>query len=126
MNQWLAIPIAMIIATMSMAFEEHYYKENPKALQKAMGQCPEKQPAGIPCERLKVIAQQVNDSVHELQIDPQKYGQRILALQELIAKQSISLKQDSNQSELRASLNENIQKLNERLAIVKWLESPER
>lgn len=125
MIKFVVVIFAMTIASIGMAFEEHYYKENPKALQKAMKQCPENQPKGISCDQLKHVAEQINNSVRELQIDPQKYGQRILALQELIAKQSSALKQDSGQSELQTSLNENIQQLNERLAIVKWLESPE-
>jgi flagellar motor component MotA len=121
----LFVVIVAMIGISPCVAHENYYKENPKALQKVLQECSQNNPKGIDCDQLRVVANQISESVHELQIDPQGYGQRILALQELIAKQTSALQDGAAESELQTSLKENIQQLQERLAIVKWLESPE-
>ena len=102
-----------------------YYKINPKALQEAIKQCPNKAPKLVTCNELQNIAIKTNEFVYELRISPQAYGQTILNLQETIAKQASRLLTDEHQADLKESLDKNNQMLKERLAIVNWLESPE-
>lgn len=101
--------ILSLVAAVSMAHTERYYNLHPDALQKAMAACPQKQPRDISCEQLKAIALRVNNLAYQLRLNPQEYGKEILALQEAIAKQENKI---------------NKRDLEERLAIVKWLESP--
>ena len=108
---------------MSHAYTQRYYQLNPNQLQKAIQQCPQKQPTGMSCEELQQVAFQVNQLAYELRLDPQAYGKRILALQELIAKQSTAT-QSAEHIVTVSSLEANQQQLDSRLAIVKWLESP--
>lgn len=117
--------LTLLSISVCMADVNHYYKQNPLALQKAMRACPDTQPRGVSCDQLKIIAEQINQSAQELRMDPQGYGQRILALQALVVKQSSEVKKGEAHSELQTSLKKNTQQLQERLAIVKWLESPE-
>jgi hypothetical protein len=101
-----------LIALISMAHTERYYNLHPDALQKAIAACPQKQPRDVSCDQLKVIALRVNKLAYQLRLNPQEYGKEILALQEAIAKQD-NKNAETNKRDLR-----------ERLAIVKWLESP--
>jgi hypothetical protein len=48
-----------------------------------------------------------------------------LSLQALISKQETSLREQPEEKLLQESLHKNKRSLQERLAIVKWLESPE-
>ncbi len=107
------------------AHDEHYYSLHPDTLQQALKNCPDQQPKGASCEQLKVVAVRVNELVYQLRENPQDYGKQILALQETVAKQEHALKQNAKQPELDETLSKNKQQLKERLAIVKWLESPE-
>ena len=107
------------------AHDGRYYSLHPMALQKALETCPQNKPRDVNCEQLKSIASRVNESANQLRINPQEYGQRILALQEKIAKQESALQKEPNQAELQSALAENRRELQDRLAIVKWLESPE-
>ena len=107
------------------AHDEHYYSLHPDALQQALKQCPGQQPKHVSCEQLKTVALHVNDLANQLRANPQDYGKQILALQETVAKQETALQQNAKQPDLDAELNNNKQQLKERLAIVKWLESPE-
>ena len=102
-----------------------YYKINPKALQEAIKQCPNKAPKLVSCDELQNIAIKTNELVYELRISPQAYGQTILNLQEIIANQASRLLKDEHQADLKESFDKNNQILKERLAIVNWLESPE-
>lgn len=95
---------------------EQYYRLNPDVLQKALKQCPEKQPSGLGCEKLAAVAEEMNRLAFQLQSNPQAFGKKILALQETMAKQDANLD--------TASIDKNKQQLAEYLAVVKWLESP--
>ena len=91
-----------------------YFKQNPKALQSAIAECPNKAPKGITCDALHEIAIKVNEWVYELRMNPQGFGDSILSLQQTLAKDSLTaIQQKKIQDELR-----------DRLAIVSWLESP--
>lgn len=105
--------------------DQGYFKTHPKALQEALTQCPDKAPKLVECDELQKIAVNINDFVNELRMSPQGYGQTILHLQEKIATQMASLSEASDPSELTASLDKDKQELQERMAVVNWLESPE-
>ncbi len=122
----------IILAVMSVwlvacsAHDEQYYRAHPVALQDALTKCPDQQPAGLSCQQLKDIALRLNELAYQLRMNPQDFGKQILALQETIAKQENTLQQNPNQPEVKAALDKNMQQLKERIAVVKWLESPER
>lgn len=104
---------------------EQYYRTNPQALEDAIKSCPAKQPSNLSCEQLANIASSVKELAYELQVNPPAFGKKILALQELLAKQKAELQTNPNQLELKTTFEKNQQQLAECLAIVKWLESPE-
>lgn len=110
--------------TTGFAQDEHYYSVHPDALRKVIVDCPKKQANNISCEQLNHLATQLNELAYQLRSDPQGYGKRILALQETIAKQETALDNTSEQAELVPLLNENKLRLEQRIAVVKWLESP--
>ena len=124
MLKYIILIMASLCLASCTAHNERYYRLNPKVLQLAIADCPDKKPADISCEQLKNIAAQVNELAYQLRLNPQGYGNDVLKLQETIAKQELSLSKASNQHEPQSSLMENKQQLEERLAVVKWLESP--
>lgn len=104
---------------------EAYYRQNPQQLQQAVQNCSNQQSTHVSCERLAKIAQDVNELAYQLQINPQSFGKTILQLQQTLAQQQAELKANPNQAELKTEIEKNKQQLAQRLAIVKWLESPE-
>ncbi|MGQ3887712.1 hypothetical protein ACQUW5_01615 [Legionella sp. CNM-1927-20] len=114
----------MLFLTSCMAHDEEYYRNNPRALQAALKQCPNKQPS-IGCDKLNDIAEDMNRFAFELQLNPQRFGQKILDLQMQLAKIQDELKQNPTKSALEDKIIEERQELKTRLAVVKWLESPE-
>jgi hypothetical protein len=99
--------------------DEHYYRVHPKALQDAIAACPAHAPKMVSCETLNQIAVRLNELVYELRMSPQDYGQKILRLQTEIAKQMTT--QDAS---VKSMLDHHLQDLQERMAVVSWLESP--
>lgn len=124
MFKYTILMIASLCLVGCVTHNERYYRLHPKALQLAIKECPKKQPGDISCEQLQTIVAQVNALAYQLRLNPQEYGNDILRLQETIAKQALGLGNASNQQELQSSLVEKRQQLEERLAVVKWLESP--
>lgn len=98
--------------TVSYADDTLFYKLNPRKLEKAIASCQDVQSSR--CIKLKEIALRINDLAYELRLDPQAFGQKILLLQETIANPESSTVLVQTKDELQ-----------ERLAVVKWLESPE-
>lgn len=125
MMRYITLAIISLWMTACAAHDGYYYSLHPKILQKALQECPKKQSSGIDCDQLKDIALRINESAYQLRLDPQAYGKKILFLQQTIAQQESALQEKSNQPDLQSSLKENKQNLQERMAIVKWLESPE-
>jgi hypothetical protein len=120
---WICVISTVLVACSTQ--DENYYRLNPQALQQAIKGCPNKQTGGINCEQLIAVASSVNKLAYQLQINPQEFGKQILFLQQNLAKQRSALHINSDQPELRKIVAESQQQLVERLAIVKWLESPE-
>ena len=121
----------LLIACVSMLLlacstkDEQYFRTNPQALFKSIKMCPAKQPSLVSCEQLTNIAAAMNELAYQLQISPQNFGKKILSLQETLAKQQSDLKANPNQADLKETISKNEQSLAERLAVVRWLESPE-
>jgi len=118
------IAIPLLANSCTAAHNATYYNLHPLELQEAIEACPEKYPAGVTCEQLNVSATQINVLASELHQDPQGFGRKILELQEHLAKLAVELKQYPNHPELLTSIDSKNTQLAERLAIVKWLESP--
>jgi len=119
----IGVMLALFWCVIGYAHDATYYSLHPKALQKAIEHCPSTTD-NVSCSQLSAIAAHINESAYELRVNPQGYGKTILSLQELIAKQESALREDATQKGLQSSLSENKQHLQERLTIVKWLESP--
>ena len=125
MIKYIMLITASLWVTICMADDEQYYKVHPHVLEQALKACPKPPSTHMSCEQLATIASQVNVSADQLRSDPQGYGKKILSLQEAIAKQESILRTTPLKTDLQSSLNENKRILQARLAIVKWLESPE-
>lgn len=104
---------------------EQKYSTNPKALQQALKQCPDHSPKKISCEQLSNISMRVNQLAYKLRLDQQAYGKDILALQSMITEQRSALEKNPNKAELHQNLKDNQRLLQEHLAVVRWLASPE-
>ncbi|WP_019217151.1 hypothetical protein [Legionella tunisiensis] len=122
---WILVCAASIALGACSTRNEQYYRLNPQALQQAIKECPNKRPAQISCEQLAAINSSVYELVYQIQINPQEFGKQILSIQQDLAKQRHMLEKNPNQPELRKTIEGNEQRLAERLAIVRWLESPE-
>lgn len=105
--------------------DEYYFSLHPVALQQALKACPLHPPKKVTCIELQALAVEMDKLSYQLRLDPQAYGKVILSLQETMAKQVQSLQQNANQPELKKVFDKNKRELKIRLAIVKWLESPE-
>jgi hypothetical protein len=98
--------LALFYGAVCDAHDVNYYRLHPDLVQKAMEGCPAKNPSDITCDEFKAAAIRINELSYQLRSDPQGYGKKILSLQEQLTL-------------------DNKQELQEYLAIVKWLESPE-
>ncbi|KTC93804.1 MULTISPECIES: hypothetical protein [Legionella] len=116
--------MSLLLAACSTQEDGQYYRTHPQALQNAVKDCPAKQPANISCKQLAEVATGVNELAYQLQVNPQAFGKKIIALQETLASQQANLKANPNQPELKVTVQNNEEQLAEYLAIVRWLESP--
>lgn len=105
--------------------DEAYYLNNPAELQVVMKNCPASHPDNLTCDQLVQLAIKLNSMGAELGRNPQGFGRSILSLQETIAKQKAARSTTTDSAALEKSIAENEKQLVQRLAIVKWLESPE-
>ena len=102
-----------------------YSKLSPQQIETDLASCPQHQPHfNLSCEQLRQIAERINDLAIQLQINRQGYGQAILAAQEKLAQQEELLDKHKDDIQLISEIAVNKQEINERLTIVKWLESP--
>lgn len=124
MNKYLMMILIIMGLTSCSEGGEQYYLSNPNELQKAMKSCPNQQPKGLSCPQLEQLGSRMNSLAYQLQLNPQAFGNKILAIQQTIAKQKLELKNGAN-SEIKSALEQNENDLADYLAIVKWLESPE-
>lgn len=125
MVKQLILSLATILLVACSTHDAQYYRLHPEALQQALKKCPAPQPEALSCEELSRIALDVNQLVYSLQMSPQGFGSKIISLQVELAKQQALYRKNPNQPELLTSIEAIKQQLAMRLAIVKWLESPE-
>ncbi|MDF1756907.1 MAG: hypothetical protein P1U74_01220 [Legionellaceae bacterium] len=116
--------LVFFLSCSAFAEDANFYKMNPQKIQKELTSCPKKHLNGVSCDELNGIASHINDLAISLQLDPQGYGITILKMQEKLAKMIDLENKQQNDVELLAEINKNQQDINERLAIIKWLESP--
>lgn len=125
MNKYLVILFITLGLTACSEKNEQYYRSNPNELQTAMKGCPTVQPEGMNCKQIEALANRMNTLAYELQFNPQEFGNKILDIQQKIAKQKLDLAIDGKNEKLQADLKKNEHDLADYLAVVKWLESPE-
>lgn len=125
MKKLILILCYIFLAACSEPHDEAYYREHPEALKQKIVDC-SLMPGNLDCQKLDVIAIEMNKYIYDLQTGPQIFGQSILKLQETIASQKSQLKNEPKNDTLKNNINNNQQSLSERLAIVRWLESPAR
>jgi SMC interacting uncharacterized protein involved in chromosome segregation len=118
-----------LLATLLVActpHDEQYYRENPKELQKVIKECPDNRSTALTptCNQLRTVATQVNLMAYELQVNPQQFGKKIISLQEHLADLKTQLQKNPADEESVKKMTAAKQELLERLAIIKWLESP--
>lgn len=101
-----------------------YYATHPTALEQAMARCPMASLGELDCDQLKKIALRMNELAYQLRLNQQQYGQQIIALQEQKNTYDMQLKKNPNQPDIERDLKALNQNIEERLFIVKWLESP--
>lgn len=106
------------------AKNEQYYLSHPKEIQGAIKKCQTTQTKDSSCKQIEILAQRLSILGYELQSNPQGFGHKILALQQTIATQQSELATNKDQ-QLSLSIKQNQTELADRMAVVKWLESPE-
>jgi hypothetical protein len=117
MNKYLVVLFLLLGVSACTTKDEQYYRAHPKALQQALSACPNQSPQGLTCAQAEQIMNKMNGLAFELQLNPQSFGAKILKLQQTLAATPKGAKDQA--------LEQTKQELAERLAIVKWLESPE-
>lgn len=128
MKKFMLLFAASLFLTSCHDKDEMYYWNHPDVLRQQLQQCIAHAPSqsGLSCEELQTIADMMQVFAYELQQQgPQKFGQKILALQQQIASQELNLKKAPNQTALEKEIEANKRQLAQRLAIVKQFESPE-
>jgi hypothetical protein len=125
MNKYLVVILIALGLNSCNGKKEPYYMSHPKELQKAMQACPNQQPQGLSCQQIEQISNRLNSLAYQLQSNPQGFGNKILAMQQTIAKQEVELKTNTANYELKMSLQQNQHDLIDFLVVVKLLESPE-
>ncbi|WP_367605835.1 hypothetical protein [Legionella sp. W05-934-2] len=103
--------------------DSHYYWRNPSKLKQAMSSCPNKQPAGVTCDELTVIANKFSYLAAALKQNPQLFGLHIIAMQQNISEQEKQLTK-KHDDKLAMDLKQDKQTLAEYLAVVSYYESP--
>lgn len=110
---------------MSRAGDVTDYQLNPQRLEQALANCPAKHPTNVTCDELTHAESVVNQMVIALQANPQAYGLSILQLQTTLAEQIAQQRQQPS-LQLQQQIAQNQRTLQERLGVIRWLESPRR
>lgn len=126
MIKYLIILLPLLAAGCNKPVRDvHYYSTHPAELQEAIEDCPDTHPEGISCEQINDCATYANEMISEFHYNRQIFGQKILELQKSLHELSRELSQHRPHSyHLQENFDIKKMLLNERLAIVKWLESP--
>ncbi len=117
--------LVFLVSTATFASQVDYSKLSPVMIERDLANCPKQAPhINFTCVELKTFAERINDFAIQLQIDRQGYGKAILASQEKLAKQKELLAKNKDDKQLSQEIAANQQEINERLLLIKWLESP--
>lgn len=108
------------------AQSEQFYHSHPKVLQEALSHCSSKAPKAISCKQLQQIAIRMNQLGEALRTNPQAFGEQILSLQSELSLFEQQQLTDKDNPLLAKKIHQTKARLQERLNMVKWLESPER
>ncbi len=103
--------------------DNDYYFRNPHKLKQAISACPQQKPKKLTCDELTAVEIKFQTLANELRQNPQKFGLKILALQEKIAKKELSL-QKKNDQKMSENLKKDKKTLAEWIAVVSYYESP--
>lgn len=76
------------------------------------------------CDNLESIYNDVESLIFELSYSPQKFGKRILSLQEKIVVKQKELMKTDDSSSLKASIMQDKKELSDLLTVVKFIETP--
>lgn len=106
------------------AKNEQYYRLHPDELQQALQQCMASEQSRNRCDSLWAIERDVRQLEFELKSNPQGFGQKIIRFQVRQVSLEKELQSHENKQK-RLELNEISDQLEQYLAIVRWLESPE-
>jgi hypothetical protein len=113
------------VLSVTFAADIDYSKLSPLKIEQDLANCPDRAPnINLSCEELKTFASRINDFAIQMQVDRQGYGKAILASQEKLAKQQELLAKNTNNEELNMEIASSQQEINERLLLIRWLESP--
>lgn len=117
--------LAFFVISGSFAADIDYSKLSPVNIKQDLANCPNKAPhIKLSCDELKTFASRINDLAIQMQVDRQGYGKAILASQEKLAQQQRLLAKNKDNKQLYTEIASNQQEINERLLLIRWLESP--
>lgn len=113
---WLVSILSLCLIGGCTSHQAAYYRHHPQAVFKALQACASgKQHLDPSCQDLESMAQVLRKWVSEVQSNPQSFGQEIIQTQIRCAAVTLS-----EAEKMRCHHD-----LEMRLAVVKWLESPE-
>ena len=107
---YYSVVIFLMTTTIALAWPNNTL--DPKALEDKASVCDPLIDGKKVCSRLRHKSERLNRFAYELRVNPLKYGTKVLALQEKLKDPLASSKSN--------------RQLKERLAVIKWLESPGR
>lgn len=117
--------LVFFVISASFAADIDYSKLSPLKIEQNLANCPNKAPdLNLSCDELKTFAARINDFAIQMQVDRQGYGKAILASQEKLAEQQQLLSKNKDNKQLYTEIASNQQEINERLLLIRWLESP--
>lgn len=114
-NWFGVIVILFVMLTGCKPHDNTYYQIHPQALFSALTHCAGTTSSDLACQNLKKMAQSFQKLALSLERDPHAFGQQIIGLEVHCSSSMLSLKEKDTCQET----------LQRRLAVVKWLESPE-
>lgn len=121
----IILAIFVCLLTACVKKDVQYYWQHPDKLQAVIAKCPSIQPQGIDCKTLSRVQQSMAALGNELQKNPQDFGKKIILLQENIATMTVQLKKEPENQTLHHAMLVLQTELTQRLAVTRWLESPE-
>ncbi len=126
MRYFVLACLVFLLTACASSDNMRYYHLHPKALQVALKNCPQLHPKKTTCAELAHVAREVNFLAYKLQRDPQGFGNSILMAQAKLAQLEADLIRNNTRSDLSMQIVQSKQKIAEYLAVVQWLESPDK